>query len=72
MSRLDTGRFLDLGEIATLLMEVDRLFSTFQYGEAGRQIYDFFWGEFADWYVEVAKLQLSEGGNRAFTTATPW
>lgn len=56
--------------LRALVNEVDRLFSNFQYGEAGRQIYDFFWGEFADWYVEVAKLQLSEGGNRAFTTAS--
>ena len=52
-----------------LVRDVDRLFSTYQYGEAGRQIYDFFWGEFADWYVEIAKLQLAEGGDRAFWTA---
>ena len=31
-------------------------------------MYDFFWGEFADWYLEVAKLQLAEGGDRAFYT----
>ena len=53
----------------TLVREVDRLFTSFQYGEAGRQIYDFVWGEFADWYVEIAKLQLAEGGDRAFYTA---
>ncbi|MFN7034815.1 MAG: valine--tRNA ligase [Bellilinea sp.] len=52
-----------------LLRDVERLFTNFQYGEAGRQIYDFFWSEFADWYVEVAKLQLAEGGDRAFYTA---
>jgi valyl-tRNA synthetase len=50
--------------------EVDRLFANYQYGEAGRQIYDFFWGEFADWYVETAKLQMTEGGDRAFYTAS--
>jgi len=49
--------------------DVDRLFETYQYGEAGRQIYDFFWSEFADWYLEIAKLQLNEGGDRAFYTA---
>jgi len=52
-----------------LVRDVDRLFSTYQYGEAGRLIYEFFWGEFADWYVEVAKLQMAEGGDRAFFTA---
>ena len=52
-----------------LVRDVDRLFTNYQYGEAGRQIYDFFWSEFADWYVEIAKLQLAEGGDRAFYTA---
>jgi valyl-tRNA synthetase len=47
---------------------VNRLFSTYQFGEAGRQIYDFFWGDFADWYVEISKYQIAEGGNRAFYT----
>jgi valyl-tRNA synthetase len=49
--------------------DVDRLFANFQYGEAGRQIYDFFWGEYADWYLEIAKLQVAEGGARALKTA---
>jgi len=47
---------------------VERLFQTFQYGEAGRQIYEFIWGDFADWYVEIAKGQLAEGGARARLT----
>ncbi|HEX9018740.1 MAG TPA: valine--tRNA ligase, partial [Anaerolineaceae bacterium] len=56
--------------LQNLVREVDRLFAAYQYGEAGRQIYDFIWGEFADWYVEIAKLQLSQGGDRAFYTAS--
>ncbi|MBN2551095.1 MAG: valine--tRNA ligase [Anaerolineales bacterium] len=52
-----------------LIRDVERLFQSFQYGEAGRQIYEFFWGDFADWYVEIAKLQLAEGGRRAYITA---
>ncbi len=52
-----------------LIRDVDRLFQTFQYGEAGRQIYEFFWSKFADWYVEIAKGQLQEGGARAYATA---
>ena len=51
-----------------LVRSVDRLFASYQYGEAGRQIYDFIWGEFADWYVEIAKMQLAEGGDKAFWT----
>ena len=52
-----------------VIADVERLFSTHQYGEAGRQIFDFFWGDYADWYIEIAKIQLAEGGNTAFHTA---
>ena len=48
---------------------VEHLFQTYQYGEAGRQVYEFFWNDFADWYVEVAKLQLAAGGGQAYQTA---
>jgi valyl-tRNA synthetase len=54
--------------LQALVREVDRQFSNYQFGEAGRQIYDFFWSEFADWYLEIAKLQINEGGDRAFYT----
>jgi valyl-tRNA synthetase len=54
--------------LASLERDVERLFKNYQFGEAGRQIYDFFWSEFADWYVEIAKLQLKEGGDRAYDT----
>ena len=52
-----------------IVRDVNRLFEGYQFGEAGRQIYDFFWGEFADWYIEASKIQLEEGGDRAFYTA---
>jgi len=52
-----------------LIRDVERLFLSHQYGEAGRQIYDFFWSEFADWYIEIAKVQIAENKNRAFYTA---
>jgi valyl-tRNA synthetase len=51
-----------------LVRDVKRLFDSFQYGEAGRQIYDFFWNEYADWYLEIAKLQIQDGGDRAYFT----
>ena len=52
-----------------VVRNVNRLFENYQFGEAGRQIYDFFWGEFADWYIEVSKLQMRNGGDQAFYTA---
>ena len=42
-----------------LVRDVERQFQNFQYGQAGQQIYDFIWSDFADWYVEIAKLELA-------------
>ncbi len=53
-----------------LVRDVERLFQAYQYGEAGRQIYEFFWSDFADWYVEVAKLQMQRAEIREQTAVT--
>ena len=29
-----------------------------EFGEAGRLAYDFFWSDFADWYIEASKTRL--------------
>ncbi len=55
--------------LRALKSSVKRLFESHQYGEAGRQIYEFFWSDFADWYLEAAKLQMNAGGDRAYYTA---
>jgi valyl-tRNA synthetase len=56
--------------LQALVREVERLFQSYQYGEAGRQIYEFFWNDFADWYVEVAKLQMQSAERREQTVVT--
>jgi valyl-tRNA synthetase len=43
-----------------LVSDVDRLMQAYNFGEAGRGIQEFLWSEFADWYVEVAKVQLEQ------------
>ena len=50
-----------LSRLSGLVSNVQRLFDTYQYGEAGRQILEFLWGEFADWYVEISKTALYSG-----------
>ena len=30
----------------------------FELGEAARQVYEFVWNEFADWYIEIAKVRV--------------
>ncbi len=47
-----------LSRLNRLVESVTRLFDTYQYGEAGRQINDFLWGEFCDWYLEACKVRL--------------
>jgi len=37
--------------------------------EAGRLLYDFFWGDFADWYIEAAKAKLYSEDEEAKMTA---
>ena len=47
-----------LSRLHHLIETVDRLFENYLYGEAGRQVYDFLWSEYADWYIEIAKNAL--------------
>jgi valyl-tRNA synthetase len=56
-------------KLQQLVRDVERNFQNFQYGQAGQQIYDFIWSDFADWYVEIAKFELAEGGARATRAA---
>jgi valyl-tRNA synthetase len=46
--------------------EVNDALATFRFHEASNQIYDFFWGEFCDWYLELIKprLNFEEGGDK--------
>ena len=41
-----------------VVSDATQLIDAFQFGEAGRQIYEFLWGEFCDWYIEIAKAPL--------------
>jgi valyl-tRNA synthetase len=53
-----------------LIRDVERQFQNFQYGQAGQQIYDFLWSDFADWYVEIAKEQMQNAESRTQTIET--
>ena len=52
-------------KLQQLIRDVERQFQNFQYGQAGQQIYDFIWNDFADWYIEIAKQELAAGGPAA-------
>ena len=38
--------------------EVNDALETYRFHEAANRIYDFFWGEFCDWYIELIKPRL--------------
>jgi valyl-tRNA synthetase len=57
-----------LARLNIVTAAANRLYDSYQYGEAGRQIQDFLWGDFADWYVEAAKVQLADSPNARRTT----
>ena len=44
------------------ITDVTRQMEAYQFGEAGRTLEDFLWGEFCDWYIELSKLSLYAGG----------
>ncbi len=46
--------------LAELTDEVDRLLTSYELSEALRQIRDFFWDDFADWYLEIAKIRIRD------------
>ncbi|MCZ6789352.1 MAG: valine--tRNA ligase [Chloroflexi bacterium] len=44
-----------------LIERVNQFFAEFQLGEAERELYEFLWNEFCDWYIEMAKVRLRGG-----------
>ncbi len=38
---------------------VNEALATYRFHEAANRIYDFFWGEFCDWYIELIKPRLA-------------
>jgi valyl-tRNA synthetase len=53
-----------LSRLSRTVSSITKLMDDFQFAEAQRQIYDFLWGEFCDWYIELAKIRfrsVSEG-----------
>jgi valyl-tRNA synthetase len=56
--------------LQALVRDVERNFQNFQYGQAGQQVYDFIWSDFADWYVEIAKEQVKTADHRPQTVET--
>jgi len=50
--------------------QVHQALAEFRFHEAANCIYDFFWGEFCDWYIELVKPRVALGDTSAGTVRT--
>ncbi len=48
-----------LSRFTEAALEVNISFRGYKFHEAANRIYDFFWGDFCDWYLELIKSRLS-------------
>jgi valyl-tRNA synthetase len=62
-----TDRWI-LSRLSSVIAEVDGLLEQFEFGKACEALYHFAWDEFCDWYVELAKVPLASGDERAAET----
>lgn len=58
LDSLDLPERYIISKLHGLVEKVDTGLHTLSFGDAGRQIYEFLWDEFADWYVEASKTRL--------------
>jgi valyl-tRNA synthetase len=49
------------GRLSAVSAEVDKALTDYRFDEAAAAVYQFFWGEFCDWYLELVKLRLEFG-----------
>lgn len=51
-----------IGRLQEAEAEVVRSLENYRFDLAARAIYEFVWDEYCDWYVELAKVRLAQGG----------
>ncbi len=52
-----------IGRLQLAEQGVRQAFNDYRFDIAARELYEFIWDEYCDWYVELAKVQLSSGGD---------
>ncbi|MDN6195062.1 MAG: valine--tRNA ligase [Atopostipes suicloacalis] len=50
-----------LARLDETVEHVTKQFDKFEFGEAGRSLYNFIWNDYCDWYIEMSKEILMEG-----------
>jgi valyl-tRNA synthetase len=61
-----------VAELNATAAKVNQSLENYRYDDAANTIYQFFWGSFCDWYLEIVKLRLdfSETADKAQTKAS--
>lgn len=65
VDKLSLGDKWILSRLNKTIAHVTRNFDKFEFGEAGRELYNFIWSDFADWYIEMTKETLNGRGDKA-------
>jgi len=60
-SRLTTADKKILSALEKTIKSVNKDLESFRFGKAAHKLYDFFWHDFCDKYIEQAKIQISNG-----------
>ncbi|MFZ2527040.1 MAG: valine--tRNA ligase [Rhodococcus sp. (in: high G+C Gram-positive bacteria)] len=63
----DADRWI-LDRLEQVRADVDAAFEKFEFSKACEALYHFAWDEVCDWYLELAKVQFAENGDRAAHT----
>ena len=42
---------------------VNKHMESYQFGEAQQELYDFFWNEYCDWFIELSKIRITKEGD---------
>ncbi|MBU4369650.1 valine--tRNA ligase [Patescibacteria group bacterium] len=45
-----------------LITSITKKIENYEFGEASKEIYEFVWHDFADWYLEISKFQIADPG----------
>ncbi len=56
-----------LSRMSWLRVNVTRNLDDYNFSKAGELLYDFTWNEFADWYIEVSKIEKHKEKDAVFT-----
>lgn len=70
LARLEPAKFdaddhAILDRMLSTTREVNRCFTEFEFSAAVQALYQFFWTDFCDWYVEVSKAKLQDANTKA-------